>query len=122
MWKAPRATVEKMFFQDEIELYRNVQWTDEIGEDHDEQILVDTYKCNIQNGQSSVKSSESGKSIPHSLRISLDKDAKLFYSYTYKVKVKKARLWLDYSELWEVTGWTQGQLSTVMNVQREVEI
>jgi len=121
-WSQGRKQVAEIFFQDEIELYKNTIEENQLGEEYEVPELVGTYSCNIENQQSTVKYTEVGASAPQTLRISLSKDALLRYDYTYKIVIKKARLTYDSSEWWNVDGWVEGQLSTVLTVSREVKI
>lgn len=122
MWEAGRKAVAEVFFKDRIELYENTIVKNDIGEEHVSPVLVDTYNCNIQNGESSTKEGEVGVSIPQSLRISLAKTVPLDYNKTYQLKIKTARISFNENEMWKVEGWVEGQLSTVITAQREVSI
>nr|DAH56655.1 MAG TPA: hypothetical protein [Caudoviricetes sp.] len=121
MWEYARKQVADVFFKDEIELYENNWVENEIGEEFDEPVLVGTFKCNIENGTSNNKDSESGVSTMQSLRISLAKTVPLDYNKTYKIKIKTARIRFS-SEWWKVLGWVEGQISTVVNASKEVSI
>lgn len=119
MWGEARKIVDDTFFKDEIELYRNDIQEDSIGEEYEVEVLVGTYKCNLQYAPTMVTSDVSGKDISQTMRISLAKDFPLDYSYTYKVKVKQARIRFD-DKFWKVQSWQESQISTVLNVSREV--
>ena len=119
MWDEARKIVDDTFFKDEIELYRNDIQEDSIGEEHEVEVLVGNYKCNLQYAPSVIKFDVSGKDISQTLRISLAKDFPLDNSYTYKVKIKHARIRFD-EALWKVDSWQESQISTVLNVSREV--
>lgn len=119
MWDEARKIVADTFFKDEIELYRNDIQEDSIGEEHEVEVLVGTYKCNLQYAPTSVTSSVSGKDISQTMRISLAKDFPLDNAYTYKVKIKKARIQFD-DKFWKVQSWQESQISTILNVVREV--
>lgn len=119
MWDEARKIVADTFFKDEIELYRNDIQEDSIGEEHEVEVLVGTYKCNLQYDPASVTLGVSGKDISQTMRISLAKDFPLDSSYTYKVKIKKARIRFD-DKFWKVQSWQESQISTVLNVVREV--
>lgn len=121
-WSQGRKQVAELFFQDEVELYVNAITQNSLGEELESPVLVGTYKCNIENQQSTVKYTEVGASAPQALRISLTKDALLEYEHTYKIKIKKARLTYNSREWWKVDGWVEGQLSTVITASREVRI
>lgn len=119
MWDEARKIVAYTFFKDEIELYRNEIQEDSIGEEHEVEVLVGTFKCNLQYAPASVTSNVSGKDISQTMRISLAKDLPLDYSSTYKVKIKKARIQFD-DKFWKVESWQESQISTVLYVTREV--
>ena len=119
MWDQARKIVDDTFFRDEIELYRNDIREDSIGEEHEVEVLVGTYKCNLQYAPTLVTSNVSGKDISQTMRISLAKDFPLDHSYTYKVKIKQARIRFD-DKFWKVESWQESQISTVLNVSREV--
>jgi len=119
MWDEARKIVDDTFFKDEIELYRNDIQEDSIGEEYEVEVLVGTYKCNLQYAPTEVTSDVSGKDIRQTMRISLAKDFPLDNSYTYKVKVKQARIRFD-NKFWKVQSWRESQISTVLNVSREV--
>lgn len=119
MWSTARKIVADTFFKDEIELYRNDIQVDSIGEEHEVEVLVGTYKCNLQYDPTSVTSNVSGKDISQTMRISLAKGLPLDNSFTYKVKIKQARLRFD-DKFWKVQSWQESQISTVLYVSREV--
>ena len=119
MWEDARRRVNELFFRDEIELYRNDISIDSIGEEHEEEILVGTYACNIQNDAASITSNVSGKSISQTLRISLVKGVMLEDTYTYKIRITRARLQFN-DKFLKVVGFQEGQISTVLTVAREV--
>lgn len=119
MWDEARKIVADTFFKDEIELYRNEIQEDSIGEEHEVEVLVGVYRCNLQYELASVTSSVSGKDISQIMRISLAKDLPLDNSYTYKVKIKRARIQFD-DKFWKVQSWQESQISTVLYVVREV--
>ena len=119
MWDEARKIVDDTFFKDEIELYRNDIQEDNIGEEHEVEVLVGTYKCNLQYAPTEVTSNVSGKDISQTMRISLAKDFPLDHSYTYKVKIKQARIRFE-DKFWKVESWQESQISTVLNVSREV--
>ena len=114
-----RKIVADTFFQDEIELYRNEIQVDSIGEEHEVEVLVGTFKCNLQYAPASVTTNVSGKDISQTMRISLAKDFSLDNSFTYKVRIKKARIQFD-DRFWKVQSWQESQISTVLYVTREV--
>lgn len=122
MWEEARRQVAATFFHDTILLYRNEIETDELGEELETPELVGEYACNIENGQSGVAERISGTTTPQTLRISLSKATPLSYDYTYKVKVKSARIAYDSNEYWRVDGWVEGQISTVITASREVAV
>jgi len=119
MWSTARKIVADTFFKDEIELYRNDIQVDSIGEEHEVEVLVGTYKCNLQYDPSLVTSDVSGKDISQTMRISLAKGLPLDSSFTYKVKIKRARIRFD-DKFWKVQSWQESQISTVLYVSREV--
>lgn len=121
-WSQGRKQVAEVFFEDEVELYVNAIEQNQLGEELESPVLVGIYKCNIENQQSTVKNTEAGVSVPQTLRISLSKDTPLEYEYTYRVKIKKARLTYNSTEWWKVDGWVEGQLSTVITASRGVNI
>lgn len=119
MWDEARKIVADTFFKDEIELYRNEIQEDSIGEEYEVEVLLGTFKCNLQYEPASVTSNVSGKDISQTMRISLAKDFPLDTSYTYKVKIKQARIQFD-DKFWRVQSWQESQISTVLYVVREV--
>ena len=121
MWENAKKIIDETFFHDEIELYRNSIETDSIGEEHEVEVLVGTYKCNLQYDPTSVQFDVSGKAVAQTMRISLAKGVDLTYLHTYKVKIKLARLEFD-NTFWKVVSWTESQISTVLNVSREVKV
>ena len=122
MWEDARRVVAATFFKDEIELYKNTPREDDLGEQLDDLSLVGTYACNIENGQSGTSTQVSGTSIPQTIRISLQKAIPSSYGYTYKVRIKSARIVYDSTEYWNVVGWTEGQISTVISASRNVAV
>lgn len=117
MWEQAREQVAKTFFKDKIELYVNEIIENDIGETLENPTLVDEYDCNIENSPGTTSSAVGGRSNIQAIRISLRKDLSLNSESTYKVKIVQARISFT-DEMWEVTGCTEGQLSTIINASR----
>ncbi len=121
MWSETRKRVADMFFQDTIALYRIDTVDNSIGESIEQEELVGEYKCNLQATMTELRRMEVGASNAHSLRVSLTKDVPLSYNEAYKVRIIQARISFDNS-LWRVKGWTEGQISTVLEIVKEVVV
>lgn len=121
MWKAARDIVSSIFFEDEIELYREDLVENAIGEELPTLVLVGKYPCNIQNNATTKRESVSGGSMPQTIRVSLPKETPLDKAKTYVLVITKARL-TSTQEQWKVTSWTEAQISTVITAEREVAI
>ena len=117
MWEQTREQVAETFFKDRIKLYVNEIVENDIGETLEEPTLVDEYDCNIQNIPSTASSAVGGRSNIQAIRISLQKNLPLNSGSTYKVKIVQARISFT-DEMWEVNGWQEGQLSTIINASR----
>jgi hypothetical protein len=120
-WGDARKIVAETFFMDEIELFRNEITLDDLGEEHENAVLVGTYSCNLQYEPTAVRDDVSGKDIAQLLRISLPKDVPHDYSYTYRAKIKKARMQFD-DRYWSVLSWKESQISSVLIASREVKV
>lgn len=121
MWSAARDIVKNVFFKDKVELYKSVYTESDIGEDIEELVLVGVYYCNIEENATELLSKESGQVLPRTLRISMPKDVMLSDGETYSVKILEARIVYN-SEVMLVSGWVEGQISTVLTVKREVAV
>lgn len=122
MWESARNQVAEVFFKDTVRIYRNAVVEDDIGEEHNEPVLVGTYICNIENGTSSTTQNMSGISVPQTLRISLPKDTPLDYNNTYVIVIESARIRFSEEDWWNVDGWVEGQISTVITASRRNSI
>lgn len=120
-WGDARKILAETFFMDEVELFRNEITLDDLGEEHENAVLVGTYSCNLQYEPTAVRDDVSGKDIAQLLRISLSKDVPHDYSYTYRVKIKKARMQFD-DRYWLVSSWQESQISSVLIASREVKV
>ena len=121
-WTEGRKKVEEVFFKDSIKLYAIAVVDNELNEELESEVLVGEYRCNIENGNSTVSRNETGSGSPQTLRISLPKGTPLDYRQTYKFKIKNARVFFDSEEWWRVDGWTEAQLSTVVSASRGVSV
>lgn len=121
MWEEARQLVRDTFFKDEIEVYRNEIVTDYIGEELEQEVLIGTFKCNLQYDPTQPKYDVSGRDISHTMRISVDKSVPVDSKYTYKIKITVARLKFDTS-YWRVNSWQEGQISTILLVTKEVRV
>lgn len=121
MWRKARADIENIFFKDRVAIYLNDFVENDIGETIEQPVLLGEYTCNIENGASGTQSSVSGKSAPQAIRVSTVKGINLDYDKTYKLRIVEARL-VHSDEYWQVDGWLEGQLSTVINASREVAV
>lgn len=122
LWTAGRQAVASTFFHDEISLYAVAYTDSQLGEELEQEVVVDDFPCNIENSSSIVSHNESGSGSPQSLRVSLPKDVPLSYNTIYKFKIKHARVAYDDNEWWRIDGWTEAQLSTVVTASREVSV
>lgn len=118
MWNPARSIVSSLFFKDKIEIYEVVHTEDDLGEDIESLELVGSYDCNIQNGMNQYSGTETAMLNPQQRRISLSKGVALDYDKTYQVRVVNARIAYNSSEYWDVDGWVEGQISTVLTVSR----
>lgn len=121
MWEQGKKIIEKEFFKDKIELYKNNTIENDIGEVFDSPELVGEFPCNIQNSQSLVQSGISGQSIPQQIRVSTIKELPFDYSSTYAIKIISARIKFT-NELWKVEGFTEAQFSTVLTATRRIVV
>lgn len=122
MWSEARKIVEGTFFHDTVEIFRNNVEVNDLGEETRVPVSLGEFPCNIENNASTVKQSESGVAVPQTLRISTQKTVPLDYSSTYMLVIKSARIVFDNTEKWDVDGWVEGQLSTVITASRRVDI
>lgn len=121
MWQEAIVVVNETFFKDTIELYEEVMQENSIGESIISHQLVGTYSCNVQSLSNNKKKDVSGESMPEGIRVSVTKEIPLSVAKTYKLKIIQARITFT-NELWEITGWTEAQISTVIQATREVAI
>jgi len=119
MWESARKEVAEKFFHDRIALYRIDLEYNTIGESIEQEVLIGEFACNIQYTPTELRRQEVGESVSHSMRISLSKEVVLSYDKAYKIKILEARLSFDNS-FWRVKGWTEGQISTVIEAVKEV--
>lgn len=122
MWSEARKDIEAIFFKDEVKLYKNTTVEDDLGEEHNTPVLVGSYPCNIEDGQTSKVEGVSGASLPQSLRISTLKSIPLTKGNTYALVIVSARIAFDATEYLDVASWVEGQLSTVITATRRVDV
>ena len=113
MWEAGKAAVENILFKDTVELLEVQYTTNEIGETIPQQVTLGQYPCNIQNAESQLESAVSGQSNPQTIRVSVPKEIPLDYDKVYSLRIISARI-KHTDELWQVSGWTEALLSTVI--------
>jgi hypothetical protein len=121
MWEAGKAAVENILFKDTVELLEVQYTTNEIGETIPQQVTLGQYPCNIQNAESQLESAVSGQSNPQTIRVSVPKEIPLDYDKVYSLRIISARI-KHTDELWQVSGWTEALLSTVITARRLAEV
>lgn len=121
LWQTAKEVVKDIFFKDKIELYKNTIRIDTFGEERFKEVLVGTYECNLQYEPAEVVRQIMGTEIGHVMRVSISKDIPLDYNYTYKLKIKEARIRFD-NRYWKIESWKEGQISTVITAIKEVSV
>ena len=118
-WKGAGEAVKSIFFEDTFALLPQVIEIDDIGEEvANPGEVIGQYVCNAQYQPISKQQKEQGLVTPQVLRISCQKSIPLVRGNVYYIKLIEARIQHNTDEVWEVTDWTEAQLSIVIMCKR----
>lgn len=118
-WSGARQAVQEVFFEDEFTLHQAEESRDEIGEVSEAPgDSLGNFAGNIQYQPISKEQREQGIVTPQIGRVSTSKSLPIERGKRYYLKIIQARVEFDADEYWDVTDWTEGQISTVLMIKR----
>ena len=122
-WSGARQAVQEVFFEDEFTLHQAEEAEDEIGEVSEAPgDSLGNFAGNIQYQPISKEQQEQGVVTPQNARVSTVKGIGLVRGERYFLKIVSARVEFDANEYWEVVDWVEGQLSTVVTLNRRQKV
>lgn len=118
-WTGAKNIVSETFFEDKISLHPLEEQEDEIGEVSETPgDSLGEFSCNVQYQPISKEQREQGIVTPQIGRVSTSKSLPIERGKRYYLKIVQARVEFNADEYWDVTDWTEGQISTVLMIKR----